>query len=237
MQRPYGLAFTKDGKELLVSSFATNNILRYDATTGRYLGTLPSTPLLKGPNALLVAPDGYLYVTTEGSLIDPVSGNVSWPFASQIIRFDFTFNLWQVFAPDARRFATPNQVAMPNYLGLALSPYNDGILWATDFSNGVLAFDLARSNLILRIETSFTGLPSINAIGGLAFLQNAENSNYTVLIPGFLPKSQEIGGVMRFELEGPRTPPIFSTPHFLVRPTTDLLKPIVIVPYSPPFGV
>ncbi len=50
------------GQDLLVSSRFTNNILRYDASTGAFRGVFAQGPELANPNGIAYGPDGNLYV-------------------------------------------------------------------------------------------------------------------------------------------------------------------------------
>ena len=49
------------GGDLLVSSRFTNNILRYDATTGAFKGVFAAGNGLANPNGIAYGPDGHLY--------------------------------------------------------------------------------------------------------------------------------------------------------------------------------
>ena len=51
-------------EELLVSSFLSDRVARYDAGSGGYLGTL-GVGRLDGPLAAKIGPDDLLYVTSE----------------------------------------------------------------------------------------------------------------------------------------------------------------------------
>ena len=53
--------------DLLVGSFNTNSVLRYDETTGAFLGVFASGGGLDRPLELLFGPDGNLYVTSFGT--------------------------------------------------------------------------------------------------------------------------------------------------------------------------
>lgn len=73
LQGVTGLVLSPAG-QLYVSSFHTNQILRYDVHTGVFLGAVvadnPSTSDdesggLKGPSGLVVGPDGHLYVSSS----------------------------------------------------------------------------------------------------------------------------------------------------------------------------
>jgi outer membrane protein assembly factor BamB len=56
--------------DLLVGSDFTDSILRYDETTGAFLGVFASGGGLDGPIGLVLGPDGNLYVTSgDGSVL------------------------------------------------------------------------------------------------------------------------------------------------------------------------
>jgi hypothetical protein len=52
---------------LLVNSLLTDQVLRYDGTTGAYLGVFASGSMLDGPQGIEVGPDGNVYVASEYS--------------------------------------------------------------------------------------------------------------------------------------------------------------------------
>lgn len=66
---------------LLVSSFGTNSVLKFDSTTGQFLGTFASGGGLIGPDGLAYGPDGNLYVATR----DINNGGIGG-----VLRFDGT---------------------------------------------------------------------------------------------------------------------------------------------------
>jgi len=55
------------GDELLVSSFSSSRVGRYDRFTGAYLGALDPGAGLVNPQAIAMGPDGQLYVASEGT--------------------------------------------------------------------------------------------------------------------------------------------------------------------------
>ena len=65
---PRGVAFSPDGS-LFVASFNTNQVLRYDGSTGAFLGTFVAAGDhgLNLPRDLVFGPDGNLYVGSFGS--------------------------------------------------------------------------------------------------------------------------------------------------------------------------
>src|SRR5262249_33184485 len=62
------LVFGQDGN-LYVSSFGTNNVLRYDGNTGTFLGAFVAAGSggLRAPEGLAFGPDGDLYVVSQGT--------------------------------------------------------------------------------------------------------------------------------------------------------------------------
>jgi sugar lactone lactonase YvrE len=60
---PRGMAFGPDGN-LYVSSYNTDNVLRYDGTSGEFLGALA---WVDEPEGLTFGPDGDLYVAARGT--------------------------------------------------------------------------------------------------------------------------------------------------------------------------
>lgn len=67
--------------DMLVASRATNEILRYDETTGEYLGVFASHSRLNQPELMVFGPDGKLYVTTNNFYTDE---NIPY----SVLRFD-----------------------------------------------------------------------------------------------------------------------------------------------------
>jgi sugar lactone lactonase YvrE len=66
LSNPQGLTFGRDGS-LYVSSFNTNQVLRYDGSTGASLGVFASGGGLVNPNGLAFGPDGNLYLSSCGA--------------------------------------------------------------------------------------------------------------------------------------------------------------------------
>jgi DNA-binding beta-propeller fold protein YncE len=60
------LAATAPAQDLLVCSLLTDQVLRYDGTTGAYLGVFASGTI-DGPQGITVGPDGNVYVASEYS--------------------------------------------------------------------------------------------------------------------------------------------------------------------------
>ncbi|MEB3282313.1 MAG: hypothetical protein VKK42_25680 [Lyngbya sp.] len=112
--RPYGAAFGPDGY-LYVSSFLSDEILRFDGMTGAFVDVFASgngqPGGLNGPNDLLFGPDGRLYVTTQGSVATNGQPDFTAGLPSQVLRFDITTKTSTIFAeptpsPDSFGFLT-----------------------------------------------------------------------------------------------------------------------------------
>lgn len=208
LTRPYGNAFGPDGN-LYVSSFRTNQILRFNGTTGAFIdvfasdnnGGFGSLNGLNGPNALLFGLDGSLYVTTQGSVNKP-DGTLDFPaqFRSQVLRY----SLEQVvgLAPATTPTVFIDQPALlpetPGFislLGLALAP-DATSLYVSDFAGGIRQYDLA-GNLLDVLSTNYTGtIPSSNFVGSLTF-GSGENSNNLYAV-GFNFTNNNLGSVLTF---------------------------------------
>ncbi|MEG3975109.1 hypothetical protein QT970_10865 [Microcoleus sp. herbarium8] len=132
LSRPYGLAFGPDGN-FYVSSFLTDQILRYNGKTGQFIDVFAAGNQqgggLNGPNGLLFAPDGYLYVTTQGSVARNNQPDFSANFPSQVLRYNPQTRQSSIFAsPDP----SPRSQGFVSLLGMAIGPV-DGDLYVSDF--------------------------------------------------------------------------------------------------------
>ena len=169
LKRPYGNAFGPDGN-LYVASFRSDEILKYDGKTGAFMSVFASgngtaAGLLNGPNDLLFAPDGKLYVTTQGSVADKLGG-ISYKFDSQVLRYDLTTRAGEVFA--GAPTPTPNGGGYVSLLGLANGL--DGLLYTTDFAGGIRSYDRTTKALKQTLDTGkLFGGTIATTVGNLTF--------------------------------------------------------------------
>jgi DNA-binding beta-propeller fold protein YncE len=206
LTRPYGNAFGSDGS-LFVSSFRTNQILRFDPNTGDFLGVFASDNNnglgtlngLNGPNALLFGPDGSLYVATEGTANDAL-GNLVFPFDSQVLRYRpeqvaglLSTNTPEVFVPQPPPL--PESLGFVSLLGLALAPDQQS-LYVSDFAGGIRQYDL-EGQLLQILSTNYTGTaPSNNFVGALTFGSGDTANNLFAI--GFDFSQNNLGAVLAF---------------------------------------
>ncbi len=206
LTRPYGTAFGPDGS-LYVSSFRTNQILRFNPKTGKFLGVFASdnnsglgTPNgLNGPNGLLFGSDCSLYVTTEGTVNDG-SGNLVFKYESQVLRYSPE----QVAGKEPTTIPSvfisqppplPESLGFVSFLGLVEAPNND--ILVSDFAGGIRRYN-SSGVLLSTLSTNYTGtIPSNNFIGSLTFGSgNSSNNLYTV---GFDFSNDNIGSILSYQ--------------------------------------
>ncbi|MDX2243151.1 MAG: PEP-CTERM sorting domain-containing protein [Leptolyngbyaceae cyanobacterium bins.302] len=185
LTRPYGNAFGPDGN-LYVSSFRTNQILRFDGKTGAFIDVFASdnnngfgsTNGLNGPNGLLFGLDGSLYVTTQGSA-NEADGDLTFPFTSQVLRYspEQVLGTKPTTSPTVfidQPALLPENPGFISLLGLTFAP-DFASLYVSDFAGGIRQYDLA-GNLLDVLSTNYTGTtPAGNFVGGLTF--GADTSN------------------------------------------------------------
>ncbi len=191
--RPYGVAFGPDNN-LYVSSFLSDEILRYDGTTGAFIdvfarrqGIEPDG--LNGPNGLLFGPDDRLYVTTQGSVA--VEGIPVFGQPSIILSYDIATKAKTVFAEQPE--PSPDSFGFVSFLGMAVDPLS-GELLVSDFANGLRRYDFLTGTLLGELSTNYTSsVPSSSFIGSLTFAPNGDL--FTV---GFDIVSQ-IGSILKYD--------------------------------------
>ena len=231
--RPYGLAFGPDNN-LYVSSFLSDQILRYDGVTGEFIDVFAagdgSPNGLNGPDGLLFGPDGGLYVTTQGSVAIAGEPDFSLGFPSQVLRYDITTGVGEVFIPQPDPF--PSSFGFVSLLGLALGP-EEGDLYVSDFANGLRRYDFATGEALQVFDTNYTGTPiSNNFIGSLAF--GPDNDLYTV---GFdFTGVNNPGTLLKFDVSSGDRTIVARDQSTLVRPIGIAFRPSptsVPEPFSP----
>ena len=144
---------------LLVGNTQTGNIVRYDASTGAYLGEfIPAgTGGLQQPDDLTIGPDGLLYITSGANTPTPDQGVLRFHPDTGAYIDHFTR-----FAPETR------QPAFLRPYGCAFGP--DGILYVASFrTDEILRFD-GRTGIYLDTFAAGTGQPDgLNGPNDLLF--------------------------------------------------------------------
>ncbi len=230
MSRPYGLAFGADGN-FYVSSFLTDKILRYNRKTGQFIDVFATGNQqaggLNGPNNLLFAPDGNLYVTTQGSVARDGQADFSAGFASQVLLYNPQTGQSSIFAsPDP----SPRSQGFVSLLGMAIGPA-DGDLYVSDFANDIRRYNLKNGEVVKVLSTNYTDTsPSSNYVGGLAFSPIGN-----LFAVGFdnRANTNNVGAVLRYNGKTNEPLPMSSNPlssnsSIFVPPDSKLQRPIGI---------
>ncbi|XWK88369.1 MAG: hypothetical protein U7127_30005 [Phormidium sp.] len=230
--RPYGSAFGPDGK-LYVSSFLTDQILRYDGTTGQFIDVFARGNQqpggLNGPNGMIFGPDGFLYVTTQGSVARNGEPDFSAGLPSQVLRYDIKTGDSRVIASPQ---AAPNGNNFVSLLGLAFGP-NDGLLYVSDFANDIRKYNVQTGEMLGVISTNYTGTNSTNNFtGGLTFA--GDGNLYTVGFD-YREGANNIGAILGFNpVTGAKIPaPNNPNSNTFVPPDPTLNRPVGILSYIP----
>lgn len=137
---PEGIVFGADGN-LYVSGALSNDVLKYNGTTGAFIGTFASGNGLSSPTGLVFGPNGDLFVNSSGN--------------NQVLEFNGTTGAFvKVFANSS----------MSGPLDLKFSPVNGNLYVSNNTSTTISEFNGTTGALI----TTFTG-GGLNGPAGLAF--------------------------------------------------------------------
>jgi len=150
---------TAAAADLLVSSNDTNEVLRYDGTTGAFVGVFASGGGLDGPVDLVFGPDDNLYVASE------TTNNVK--------RFNGTTG---VFMDD---FVTTNTAALLLPYGLVFGPDHNLYVSSNFFRQSVFRYDGSTGALIdsfAAVGDDPTGIAFGPVDGNLYVGSQADNS-------------------------------------------------------------
>ena len=132
---PRGLAFGPDGN-LYVASEGTDNILKYDGTTGTYLSEFVAAGAggFAQPKGLAFAPDGRLYV----------AGYDTSSALAEVYRFDAVSGAFVDKVSDYWVLPSPFVFGIP--YGVTTGP-DGNVYFANESSSNVLRFNTAASSL------------------------------------------------------------------------------------------
>jgi DNA-binding beta-propeller fold protein YncE len=172
--------------DLLVSSFRTNAVMRYDGATGAFLNVLiPSDPALNGgltgPEGLAIGPDGNLYVSS----FDP-----TFTRPGAVLRYNAKTGAYiDAFVPPDP--AKSGGLFAPT--GLLFGP--DGNLYVgSALTNAVLRYD-GKTGAFLGVFASGGGL---NGPNGMLF--GPDGSLYVASLNFDVPHNMEYpGAVLRYD--------------------------------------
>lgn len=221
---------------LYVSSFLSDQILRYDARTGEFVDVFASGTgepgTANGPNGLAFGPDGALYATTEGSVAGTFPG-----LPSEVLRFDIETAASETFI--AQPEPSPTSPGYVSLLGIVFGPdcrprgarpLANCDVFVSDFANDIRRYDRS-GELIAQLSTNYTDTtPSSNATGALSF--GSHDALFTV---GFDQRegADNIGAVLRFDARTNAPRPLRSNPGALfVSPSDVLARPIGVLSTS-----
>jgi sugar lactone lactonase YvrE len=224
LYRPYGIDFGPDGN-LYVSSFFSDQILRYNGQTGQFIDVFASGNQqaggLNGPNGLLFAPDGNLYVTTQGSVAKNGEADFSAGLPSQVLKYNLQTRQSTVFASPK---VSPNGAGFISLLGMQIGP-KDGDLYVSDFANDIRRYNLNTGALVNTFSTNYTGTsPSNNFTGDIAFSPNGKL--YTVGFD-YTEAGNNIGAILRFDsITGQPLPATANSGSIFVPSNNNLVRPI-----------
>jgi len=144
---PLDLIFAPNGN-LLVSSSNTNQVLRYDANTGAFLGALVNT----GAGGLNF-PDGLAIDASRNRLY------VSSSFSGQVLEYDLNGNPTGSITLPINNQVVPQQQGTPVPVGLFVMP-NGNLLVADNFNGRIYGYDPSGT---LLFDTGFAVLNAQNA--------------------------------------------------------------------------
>lgn len=194
-------------------------IMRFDATTGDYLGSFTRPPGYTGqfnPRGVVFGPDGLLYV----GLLD--SSNLA---AGHVLTYNLSTNAWGVFATnDGDGVAEPGETqTLHRPEGLVVGP--DGRLYVTSYRanatdiDRVLMFDRPSGTLSDTIELYQAGQPRAFSVSVLF------GPGDDLFVP-IVSAGPDGGGVRRYDVVTKTytnfvAPGTLGTPTFLTFGTTD----------------